>query len=1064
MPRPISRQLFALLLCGAFWILCGGPLHAAGSDRLINISSRTQVGTGADVMIAGFIIGPGSSKQVLIRAIGPTLSGYGVNGVLADPLLTLYDSTGTAIDSNDNWTSADTAAISAAGATTLPAGSKDAVLVETLPPGAYTAIVSGLNNTTGIALVEVFEIDGTSRLMNISTRAQVGAGAAVMISGLIVGPGSTRHILLRALGPTLKNFSINDALPDPKITVFDGSGKAIASNDNWGDTDPAGISAATTAAGAAGFSTGSKDSALVLDLPPGGYTAQVSSVDGSAGVALIEAYDITAGANTPGGPVAAPEVVSVSATTPTTALGNPVPAAITFTRSGDLSAPLTVSYAMSGDAVSGIDYTGANGSVTFGAGSPSAVVSITPLASTNTGSKIATLTVNANAAYSVATASAQVTLYYSAGTLYFANLRTSSSATASTAYGTATVQLSPDETTISATISYSNLSSGETDAHLFMQDGTTTGIYLFKLPAGTPASTTWVIKATAGYSVAQIVAALKAGNVYVELDTVNYPSGELNASLLSANGSQSFTPPAAPPALPSGAPTAQDAARFLMQATFGPTKAEIDALTQSTLDTWITNQMTLPASSHRTETVNDFNTYNTSPTTTKPTSTNRQESWWKIAVTGQDQLRQRVAFALSEIFVISDQNSTVGNWEEAVANYNDLLANDAFGNFRTLLEDVTLSPMMGVYLSSIKNSKATSTTEPDENYAREVMQLFTVGLNQLQPDGSLKLDASGLPIPTYDQTVVSTTARVFTGWQFHNAAPTKNNFRSGGSVIDDYVQPMTLNPNFHDTGAKTIIGGLQLPANQDGATDLKQTLDALFNHPNTGPFFCRQLIQRLVTSNPSPAYVYRVAKVFADNGSGVRGDLGAVVRAILLDYEARSTDVLRTPGAGKLKEPLLRMSALLRAFSGAADNGRYAMNPDSSFGQSALHATTVFNFFTPDYVSPGVLGAAGLYAPEFQIVTGGTAITAPNTLYNTIYATRGATTIGLTYTVAPDPSDPVALVDYLNLVLTANSMSSTIHDRIVAALTAMPKSTTTTEKYRSAIYLVVSTQSAAVQK
>jgi len=1063
MPRPILRRNLALLCC-ALWIFCGAVLHAAGTDRLINISSRTQVGTGSDVMIAGFIIGPGSSKQVLIRAIGPTLSTYGVKGVLADPVLTLYDSSGTAIDSNDNWTSADSAAIVAAGATTLPTGSRDAVLVETLPPGGYTAIVSGLNKTTGIALVEVFEIDGTSRLMNISTRAQVGAGASMMISGLIVGPGSTRHILLRALGPTLKNFSINDALADPKITVFDGSGKVIASNDNWGDTDPAGISAATTAAGATGFPTGSKDAALVLDLPPGGYTAQVSSVDGTTGVALIEAYDITSDTSTPGNPVTVPDVVSAAATTPTTAIGNIKPAAITFTRSGDLSAALTVNYSTGGTAVSGTDYSGATGSVTFDPGSSSAVVSITPLASTNTGSKTAIFTITAGSGYSIATPSAQVTLYYAPGTLYFANLRTASGATASTAYGTATVLLSADETSISTTLSYSNLSSGETDAHLFMQDGSPTGIYLLKLPSGTPASTTWIIAPTGGYSVAQIVAALKAGNVYIDLDTVNYPSGELNASLLSANGSQTFTPPAAPPALPAGAPTAQDAARFLQQATFGPTKADIDALTQSTFDAWITTQIALPASSHRTETVNDFNTYNTSTTTTRPTSTNRQEAWWKIAVTGQDQLRQRVAFALSEILVISDQNSTVGNWEEGAANYYDILVNDAFGNFRTLLEDVTLNPMMGVYLSSIKNSKATATTEPDENYAREVMQLFTVGLNQLQPDGTLKLDASGLPIPTYDQTVVSTTARVFTGWQFHNTAPTKNNFRSGGSVIDDYIQPMSQNSFYHDVGAKTIINGIQLPANQDGATDLKQTLDTLFNHANTGPFICRQLIQRLVTSNPSPAYVYRVAQVFANNGNGIRGDLAAVVRAILLDYEARSTDLLPVPGTGKLKEPLLRMTAVLRAFNGAADNGRFALNPDSSFGQSALHATTVFNFFIPTYVSPGTLGSAGLYAPEFQIVTGSTAITAPNQLYNTVYATRSATTVGLTYTVAPDPSDPVALSDYLNLVLTANSMPTATHDRIVTALKAMPTSTTTTEKYRSAIYLVISTQSAAVQK
>ena len=1063
MPRSFSRLGFALL--SSFVSLCFTfRAQAGGTDRLTNISARTQVGTGGDVLIAGFIIGSGSSKQVLIRAIGPTLSNYNVTGVLADPVLTLYDSTGTAIDSNDNWTGVDNAAIAAAGATSLPPGSRDAVLVENLSPGAYTAIVTGLNNTTGVGLIEVFEIEGTSRLTNISSRAQVGSGANVMITGLIVGSGSTRHVLLRATGPTLKNYSVTDALPDPKLTVYDSSGKVIASNDNWGDTDAAGVSAAEATAGAPAFPAGSKDSAIVLDLPPGGYTAQISSVDGRPGVALVEAFDITPGSGSPGNPVGGNDAVAITATTPTTSPGSSAPAVLTLTRAGDLSAPLTINYITSGSAVSGVDYTGASGSATFAAGSTSTAISLSALASANVGSKLATITLTPSAAYTTATGSAQVTFFYGTGTLYYSNLRTSPGAVGSTAYGSATIQLSSDETTISTTLTYSNLSSGETDAHLFMQDGTTTGIYLFKLPAGSPASTNWVIKPTGGYTVAQIVAALKAGNVYLELDTVNYPSGELSASFIPANGSQTFNPPADPPSLPAGAPTATDAARFLTQATFGPTKADIDALTQSSFSTWITNQIALPASSHRTETVNDFNTYTASPTNTRSNGSNRQEAWWKIGVTGPDQLRQRVAFALSEIFVISDQNSTVGNWEEGAAYYYDILSNDSFGNFRTLLEDVTLSPMMGVYLSSIKNSKATATTEPDENYAREVMQLFTVGLNQLQPDGSLKLDATGLPIPTYDQTVVTQMARVFTGWQFHNAAPSKSNFRSGGSVIDDYVQPMTMNPNYHDVGAKTIIGGTQLPANQDGTTDLKQTLDALFNHPNTGPFICRQLIQRLVTSNPSPAYVYRVAQVFANNGNGVRGDLAAVVRAILLDYEARSTTVAAGVDTGKLKEPLLRLSALLRAFNGAADNGRFALNPDSSFGQSALHATTVFNFFIPDYVSSGTLAAAGLYAPEFQIVNGGTAITAPNTLYSTTYATRGATTIGLTYTVAPDPSDPVALVDYLNLVLCSNSMSTTIHDRIVTALRALPTSTATADRYRAAIYLVASTQSAAVQK
>jgi len=214
---------------------------------------------------------------------------------------------------------------------------------------------------------------------------------------------------------------------------------------------------------------------------------------------------------------------------------------------------------------------------------------------------------------------------------------------------------------------------------------------------------------------------------------------------------------------------------------------------------------------------------------------------------------------LSEIFVISDTNATLQGQPAAMPVYYDLLVNGAFGNFRTLLENVTLSPAMGVYLSSLRNAKATGTASADENYAREVMQLFTIGLNQLQPDGTLKLDATGLPIPTYNQATISQTAKVFTGWAFQSGdANSNNNFRGGSA---DYLHPMMLYPAQHDTTAKTIVGGVIIPANQTGTADLKLTLDTLANHPNTGPFISRQLIQRLVTSNPSPGYIYRVAQV-----------------------------------------------------------------------------------------------------------------------------------------------------------------------------------------------------------
>ena len=282
---------------------------------------------------------------------------------------------------------------------------------------------------------------------------------------------------------------------------------------------------------------------------------------------------------------------------------------------------------------------------------------------------------------------------------------------------------------------------------------------------------------------------------------------------------------------------------------------------------------------------------------------NRQAAWWKISATAPDQLRQRVAFALSEIFVTSDVASSLANQPEALANYYDMLAADAFGNFRQLLQDVTLSPVMGNYLNMLRNAPANAAkgTSADENYAREVMQLFTIGLNLLNPDGSLQLDGTGQPIPTYTQATIVQTANVLTGWSYFSTAA-KPSFTGGAA---DWYNPMMLYPAYHDNTQKVIVGNVVVPANEGGAADLKLELDTLFNHQNTGPFICRELIQRLVTSNPSPGYIYRVAQVFAHDSNGTRGNLNAVVKAILLDPEARADSLLTNAGYGKLKEPLL---------------------------------------------------------------------------------------------------------------------------------------------------------------
>ena len=682
----------------------------------------------------------------------------------------------------------------------------------------------------------------------------------------------------------------------------------------------------------------------------------------------------------------------------------------------------------------------------------------------------------------------QVTVASAPAKLYVASLGVPATATASPAYGTASLQLSPDNSLVTINVAFANLSSPETAVYLRLGSPGQTGTDLARLPSGQVSGFSWLIQPSGALSAADIVQAVKDGHIFLDIQTANNPASELHGTFIQSTGALAFAAPAAPPALDDVPLAAADAARFLTQTTFGPAKADIDALTGKRLidlSSWIAAQMALPASLHLDATRTDFNNFTALADNPQFTYQNRQAAWWNLAVNAPDQLRQRVAFALSEIFVVSDVNGTLFNNPLGQANYYDLLVNGAFGNFRTLLDNVTLSPIMGLYLSSLRNSKGTFDTQgnvltsADENYAREVMQLFTIGLNQLQPDGTLKLDPTGLPIPTYDQKTITEMAKIFTGWAFQSADATSASLFRGSAA--DYIHPMMLYPAFHDTGSKAIVGGTVIPANQTGTQDLKAALDTLFNHPNTGPFIVRELIQRLVTSNPSPAYVYRVAQVFANNGSGVRGDLGAVVRAILTDYEARSSAVAATPGFGKLKEPLLRATAVLRAFSGAANSGRYSLftgqGTENLLGQTALHSPTVFNFFEPNFVQPGTLAAASLYAPECQILTDTTAISAPNQLWNFIYANRSLTNqldnnIGLQLTsLLPLARTPQALIDQTNLIVAAGSLSKATTDRLVAAVTALPLGTGTSlttandiERVRSAIYLTATTSQGAIQK
>jgi len=529
-------------------------------------------------------------------------------------------------------------------------------------------------------------------------------------------------------------------------------------------------------------------------------------------------------------------------------------------------------------------------------------------------------------------------------TLYLATM-TPQPGAISTGSGIATLQVSADETFAILNFSYSNLSTPEVSEHVHgPADPGQNGGIIFDIDTAMPnpdGSRTWIFVDVGNVTVADIINAIKQGRTYINIHTVNYPNGEIRGQFLLSTGSQTFTPPPPPPPLPSGPPTDSDADRFLTQATFGPTDQSLAQVKSMGFDAWINQQFQMP------------------PTLTMPISQQRQalgevlndnhwvESWWNVSLTSNDQLRQRVAFALSQIFVISQQDGGLNERPLAVAYYYDLLLKDAFSNYRTILEDVTLSPEMGIYLDMQGNRAAyipsgqTEPVNPNENYAREIMQLFSIGLNKLQPDGTLKLDAAGLPIATYDQSVVVGLARVFTGWNWHQSGQST-------SPAVDYYNPMTLITARHETGTKQLFDGVVLPAGQGGPKDLADTLNQIYNHPNTGPFICKQLIQRLVTDNPSPAYVYRVAQKFANNGQGIRGDMKAVIKAILTDYEARSVNVINLQGYGKLKEPLLRATQTIRAFHPKSNSGYWKIQQtDSELSQSPLRAPTVFNFFEP---------------------------------------------------------------------------------------------------------------------
>ena len=475
------------------------------------------------------------------------------------------------------------------------------------------------------------------------------------------------------------------------------------------------------------------------------------------------------------------------------------------------------------------------------------------------------------------------------------------------------------------------------------------------------------------------------------------------------------------------------ASRFLAQATLGADYEEIQRTARIGPNGWLREQFARPIGYHQPSLDQRLRMG------LEVSSEHRRWSFWQQVMKGPDPLRQRVALALSEIFVVSDNSDAVNSNSIGAANYYDMLLRNAFGNYRDLLRDVSLHPMMGSYLSHLRNDKSDpgSGRYPDENYAREVMQLFSIGLFQLKPDGTLLKNGRGQPIPTYDNDAITEMAKIFTGLAFDGP---DRNFSNGEA---SWTSPMRMYEEHHEPGPKRLLRGTYVPAGQAGMRDVEAAIDNLFRHPNVGPFLARRLIQRLVTSNPSPAYIRRVAAAFANDGRGVRGNMRAVVTAILLDPEAMASPTAGGIGKGMLRESFLRRVHLARAFDAANRAGSYPISdggaPDD-FGQRPLSSPTVFNFFLPDHQPTGIIAGAKLYAPEFQIVTAVTAITSANALYGQIGgvmnnddndALEVRLDLGDEIAIAADPR---ALVNRLDLILMYGSMSNPMREVLLRAL------------------------------
>lgn len=846
-------------------------------------------------------------------------------------------------------------------------------------------------------------------------------------------------------------------------------------------------------------------------------------------------------------------------------------ARVKINRTGGTAA-LTVNFTRTGVAGAS-DYSTKDGngttittSISIPAGATSATVVLQPTADTlNEYPENAVITVTSGSGYTVgATPAATVTLNDAADIasneqLFIAPL-TPAPGVAGSGSGVATMYLNGPKNRARVSLNFSGLSSSQTNSYI--RYGSTGTELRPNMGTGQLTDVIWNIAPATPYSGQQIIDALYqsgGASVYTNLGTVNYPAGEIQGTWAREASGGAYPPPA-PPAITAltGTELNRDVARFLTQSTFGPTQAEIDAMVASitttyggdriaAYDAWIDTQLAydqtkledyVRAVNRRDWSLRGLDV--TAPNSASyPANNGIRHGWWLNSLKSRDQLRQRFAFATSEIFVVSGMDFIIFLQKYGASNYYDMLGSYATGNFRDLLESVSKHPIMGQYLSSLKNQKAVfdaqgnALVSPDENYAREIMQLFSIGLVQRRMDGAVQVNGTGIPLQTYDNDDIQNLARVFTGWSFgktigtpetgYPAVDNTNFFLSVNSKAQGFysyawTHPMKNFSAYHDTAQKTVLG-TNIAAGLDGEADLDAAHDILFNHPSTAPFISRLLIQRFVTSNPSPGYIYRVAKKFENNGSGVRGDMKAVIKAILLDYEARTLSVASGNTFGKQKEPMIRFAQAIRSFDGhsqlplgnlssygypagqldnfPAGTTHYCFNDSKKeLVQSPQLSPSVFNWFLPDYSPSGPVAEAGLVAPEMQITTETSVIAAINhhrglflsTNFNaeeSLYGITDATLDDIIMNLSPVaaiydnartagqtvPQATAAALDYVDGFLMAGGMKAAYagapapnpRSIIIDGVGGMTTSTTI-ERMRELLYLVITSPQYIHQK